>query len=250
MVLDHLRKIYIVVCDDNPQELAELAEIANRFAMSATYNFEVKPCSSREQISFFLDDTGDIDILFMDIEMAQDNGIEIVRGLRDRFPYMPVIFVTNYEEYRSEAYDVYNFNYLRKPVNENIFKHVCYKAVDFICKNDEIFSFSFDGIVNQLSTRDILYFEGCGHSVHVITENETYCVTMALSKLMELVKNGRYRFVMPHRSYFVNMINVRCLAKNELIMKDGRSVPVSRSYKANVKAYFDSSGNKKLQVMT
>ena len=113
--------IKIAICDDEANIRAYLISLIR--AQSC-------PCEIAEYTSAgdCLADTQEIDLLFLDIELAPSSldGMALARKIRERATVTQpvIIFVTGYERYVFDAFDVGAFQYLLKPVDEEKFAQV------------------------------------------------------------------------------------------------------------------------------
>ena len=125
--------IRIAICEDEPVFLERLKNMAAGILVkyAAAYSIEVfsngTPLLTR----------GTFDILLLDIEMQPYNGIELARKLRERHEEGRIIFITAYEQYAIEAYDVQAFHYLLKPVEEGKLEETLVKACDLLKKEED-----------------------------------------------------------------------------------------------------------------
>ncbi|GLC87629.1 response regulator [Lysinibacillus piscis] len=61
----------------------------------------------------------DVDLAFLDIEIADDNGIELARQLRINNTEIDIVFTTSHTDYAMQAYDVYPLDYMIKPISKS-----------------------------------------------------------------------------------------------------------------------------------
>lgn len=71
----------------------------------------------------------DVDLIFMDISMPKESGLEFAGRLRESGRQMKLVFVTSHKEYSLSAFDVYAFDYIVKPVNQERLHHTVQRAL-------------------------------------------------------------------------------------------------------------------------
>lgn len=207
--------------------------------------------SPHDAISTILNDG--VDIVFLDIQMPQLNGIEFARIIP---PTTRVIFTTAYSNYAIEGFKVNALDYLLKPVSYEEFLQSASRALSWHELNEKAaasananapqavdnqgdFSASPDGeyiIIKseyklvQVPVRDILYVEGLKDYVKIFVEGaEKSIMTLLSMKVLEQTL-PMSMFMRVHRSYIVNLTKIRFIERNRIIF--GKTIiPVSESYK-------------------
>lgn len=105
----------ISLCDDNAQERAYIKNIVLDWALRSGAVVSVREYPSAEALLFSYRDSPP-DILLLDIEMSDMNGIELAKKLRARVETAQIIFITGYPDFIAEGYEVEALHYLIKPV--------------------------------------------------------------------------------------------------------------------------------------
>ena len=188
------------------------------------------------------------DLLFLDIQMPELNGIELAR-------YVPkscsVVFITAFEQYALEGFRVNALDYLLKPINYAEFFNAAEKAHQLFelrrkaenrpepvaeeeaaDKNRDADSFfvKTEYKLQQVRFRDILYIEGLKDYVKIYLEGEAHPVVSRLSmKSIESLLPAD-EFIRVHRSFIVRKDKIRVIERNRIVF--GKEyIPVSDSYK-------------------
>ncbi|SEP79241.1 LytR/AlgR family response regulator transcription factor [Neolewinella agarilytica] len=178
-------------------------------------------------------DKGDIDLMFLDIELPGMSGIEFLEQL----PYLPqVVFTTSNTDYAFEAYQYDVTDFLKKPITLQRFLKAVekielrekeLKAIAYASATHEIYIKS-DGRFIRLPFENILYFENTGDYVKVVTNKETHVIHGSLKSIDHRIKNPR--FLKIHRSYIVNMDKIKDIEDNTLVV-GSKVIPISRAHK-------------------
>ena len=184
---------------------------------------------------------GGIDLLFLDIQMPHLSGIELSEmiGQRPR-----VIFTTAFEQYALEGFRVDALDYLLKPISYAEFLRSAGRALQWFEK-DEAFRAGRESAVSpsprsiivkadykqlQIALDEILYIEGVGDYVKIHTVDGTRPVITQMSMKTAEERLPADRFVRVHRSYIVNMDQIRTIERGRIVF--GKEyIPVSDSYK-------------------
>lgn len=183
------------------------------------------------------------DIVFMDIEWNSnhENGIDFARELHNSAPVTQIIYVTGYNDRFSQDIFMEEVNlcgYLVKPVEEerlNFLVDKAYKAIQFF-ETDKLLLESKKGSF-AIPYRAIRYAESKGHQITFYTGKEQISF---YEKLETLKKRFPEYFVQCHKSYLVNMNEIRRIEGHELVLRDDSRIPVSKTKYVAVKdTFFD-----------
>ena len=129
-----MRMLKFAVCDDEPYRVEEISDLISEY-------MEEK-CLTDYRISTFTDGSSllrnscDFDLIFLDIQMEQPDGMETARLLRQREEQCLLVFVTVLKECVFEAFEVQAYDYLVKPIDRCHFKRMMDRAAAFKAKSD------------------------------------------------------------------------------------------------------------------
>ena len=230
--------IRIAICDD---------EANIRSYLSSLIGVQSCPCEIVEYASAgdCLADHQEIDLLFLDIELATDrsglDGMALARKIRERATgTQPVIiFVTGYERYVFDAFDVGAFQYLLKPVDEEKFAQVFSRAVAQIGtakeKPGRVLTLQSANTSKTVPLDSIYYIESSNHKVELhLKDGEFACY----AKIGDLELELQDQFFRIHKGYLVNLSYVAGYSKTEVTLINGERLLLSKyKYQDFVKAY-------------
>jgi two-component system, LytTR family, response regulator LytT len=179
-----------------------------------------------------------VDLMFLDIEMPLVNGVAFLKTLT----HPPkVIFTTAYAEYALQGYELNVVDYLLKPFSYERFAQAVNKAkqalpeaaVETATDNaaEHLVVKEKEGLL-KIAFSDILYIEGSRDYMKIFTHQRQYLVHLTMKKLEELLPAGQ--FIRTHKSYIVSVSKIRVLRSGELVLADGKVIPVSVNYKEQV----------------
>lgn len=238
-------KAYIV--DDEPLARDELKYLLGR-------SKEVDILGDTDSIENALMDIAALkpDLVFIDIELTEDNGLSLAKQLQTIDPSPAIVFATAYDEYALQAFEVNAVDYLLKPVDEYRMQKTLEKvkliktkefALDSNVKNDR--NGKIPILVNDriilLNCKDILYIESVEGKCLIKTNCQEYIVNDPLVEWEK--KLNRFQFLRVHRSYLVNLDEIEEIdpwfnSTYNLIIKGSLKVPVSRTYVKELKKAF------------
>ena len=188
---------------------------------------------------------GRLDILFMDIQMPDVNGMDVARELRKQDEELLIIFISALEEYVFKAFDVGAFNYLVKPIDKVKFYEVLGKACALVeakekssggkADGDRVMLIHSHGVHINVRIDDIIYAEVLNRKVTIyMTDGNSYEYYGKLADLSALAGEAFFRV---HRAYLVNMRYVKSYNADTIYMTKG-CVQVSKAkYKDFVQAF-------------
>lgn len=220
--------IRIAICDDEIEIVTELSlkidDIMSEIGEEVKiYQFT----SSNEMLSCHIK----FNLIFLDIEMPDLNGIETAEKIRVLDPHVQIVYVTNYRNYMKKAYRVHAFDYIQKPIDDSSI---------YLVINDYIKTISSDTIdivelvtVDQekllINSNDIVYIS-CGHkkrTVIVITTESDYVCKGNISDIYNSLNS--FDFFMPHRSHIINLSMVKSFKRNDkIVMINEDEIPLSK----------------------
>ena len=230
--------IKIAICDD---------EANIRAYLSSLIGAQSCPCEIVEYASAgdCFADHREIDLLFLDIELAPSgsglDGMALARKIRERATVTQpvIIFVTGYERYVFDAFDVGAFQYLLKPVDEEKFSQVFSRAVAQIGTAKEklgpVLTLQSANTSKTVPLDSIFYIESSNHKVELhLKDGEFACY----AKIGDLELELQDQFFRIHKGYLVNLSYVAGYSKTEVTLTNGERLLLSKyKYQDFVKAY-------------
>ncbi len=223
----------IAICDDNEADCRYIERMVQEWAREKAVSVSWNSFPSAEAFLFRYEEQKDYDILLLDIEMGQMDGVQLAKTIRGENEAVQIIFITGYSEYIAEGYEVAALHYLMKPVNTERMMQVLNRAVEKLVKNERVLFVELSGEMVRIPLYEIRYLEVQKNYVTVYGKQD-YKVKKTLG---EFEKELDERFLRTGRSYIVNLTYVQRVTKTEVWLTDGTGVPISRGmYEAINKA--------------
>ena len=221
----------IAVCDDDMKHINILENLIYKFKKTAV---ECDAYTSGEDlVHAFRDRKEWYDVIFLDMEMEQLNGIETANHIRELDEHVIIVFVTSHTEYMRESFKCSPFRFLVKPVEEEEFKTVFYDINKKLSKQRKVFAFTENKARIRLYCDDIIYCESQDHWIWIHTKGQTYKICKTLTDLHEsLDKEIMYRV---HKSFIINFQYIKSIKENDIqLYHCDKLIPISRLYKKDV----------------
>ncbi len=175
----------------------------------------------------------EVDLVFLDIEMPELNGMEILRSML----HPPkVILTTAYSEYALESYNYGVVDYLLKPIKiERFLKAINKVSATIITQpkknsGSEELQIKHDGIPVNIPFKSILYIQSFGNYLKIFTDTRMYLISETLVNITTLLSEN---FQRTHKSYIANLDNVSNTTRTHVFIANNK-IPVSTMYKVIV----------------
>lgn len=231
----------IAICDD---ERTYIKKIENDINSLKTHEneFEFSEFESGEAfISGFSKDK--YDLIILDIEMNDLNGLQTAEFLRQIDKNVILIFMTSYDKFVYQSYEVNAFRYILKNQPEPIYLKQLSDTIQEYYRNKKYIKVVDNDIEKELLTVDILYIEVYSHQIVIHTFNKEYYQKGKLSDYEKMLEECL--FVRSDKSVLINITNIDYIKKNQVFMKNGKILYVSRNHLEKItKAFLKFSRNR------
>jgi two-component system, LytTR family, response regulator len=173
-----------------------------------------------------------VDLLFIDINMPDITGLELVQSLD---PRPMIIFTTAHQKFAIDGFELDAVDYLLKPIAFERFEKAVQKAIDYFTYKikpvtipDSLFVYSEYRMV-KIPLLNIEYIESLEDYIKIHVRNEKPILTLlTMKKVMEKLPAAQFRRI--HRSYIVATDKVKSILNRKVTLISGVALPVSDSY--------------------
>lgn len=215
----------VAICDDSSKDLTIIRKMSDNLMSSLNIEYEIEEYDNgydllHSKISF--------DLILLDIEMDEINGIETAREIRKHSSDTKIIFITNSTKYLQIGYTVHADRYLVKPLNKQEFDYELSSVL-----NSKILDSKFilDKRISphKLYLRDIIYIEFYDRKTVIHKANQKIYTYITLKEWSTLL--NKYHFSRAHKAFIVNLQYVEDTETNKIILSNKEELPLSRKYK-------------------
>lgn len=213
----------IAICDDKQEDREYVQQLTARWAQQRGNQMEMTEFCSAEQFLFSCPQP-DFDLLLLDIEMGEMDGVSLAKQVRRTNELMQIVFITGYSDYITEGYEVAALHYLMKPVKEEKLFAVLDRAVERLHKNTKVLTLETSEEMVRVPLYQVSALEVQRNYVTVHARQD-YTVKKSLSELMEQLDE---RFFRVGRSAVVNLNDISRVTRSDIYLTDGRSIPLPR----------------------
>ncbi len=220
--------LQIGICDDSVEARFSLVILLERIFENRNIEYNIYEFSHGEGfLKWYGKNIGKIDLLFLDIEMAEMDGMEVAKKIRELNSNMLIVFITNFPDYVFDGYSVNALGYLMKPPKEDILDDIITRSLTSLYRDsDNIYIIkNIDGLY-KIPKENILYFYSEKRQVYCVTLDKSYIFYAKLDKVKNDLEDD---FVRIHQRYLVNPKHIE-LIKTDFVYINNMALPISRSY--------------------
>lgn len=217
-------KYRIAICDDEQNQIEYITSIVTSWSNHKGHSCEIRTFASAEAFLFEYEEDKAYDILLLDVEMKNMNGIELAKRIRKDNNRAEIIFITSHFEFVGEGYEVDALHYLIKPISVEKFTQVLTKAAEKLSVEPPSVVISCEGETVKLYESDILYVESFLHYIVIHTKDNEYKIKENISVFENKVSDVFYRI---HRSYLVSLKHITRISRTSVNIGN-TELPLSR----------------------
>ncbi|WP_439152066.1 LytR/AlgR family response regulator transcription factor [Winogradskyella sp.] len=218
--------ITCVIVDD---ELSSQRVLQHFIAETDILNLKAT-CNNTAEAFKYLQLKGNVDLLFLDINMPKQSGLDFYKSLKNP---PQVIFTTAYPQFAVEGFEVSAIDYLLKPIAYERFLTAINKVLtnlDQSVDNDAFIILKENKALHKVIFNDIQYVEAFGDYVRVHTEEKIITTHSTFSKFIESLPDY---FLRTHKSFSINLNRMNQLSGNQITV-DCHTIPIGQTYKKTV----------------
>ncbi len=228
---------YVIgICDDSPEQVELLLRFLGSYPGKDSFE---AVCSTKPEAFFAEISEKRPDIVLLDIDMGETNGIQLGEKIKALYPQAVIIYITAHEEYALKAFAVRAFHYLLKPLAKEQFYAVMEEALATIRRISwaeeppRTFSIQIKGEFISIPYSDIACFEKIGRRIKIHAPGRDVYYYGNMQELPGLLESSS--FLQCHQGYIVNMEKIRSFREKTLYLENGLALPVSRPYMETVR---------------
>ena len=231
----------ILICDDDELFSKELENKLEQYEINHRDEFDIKQAANGEEALKKLQEE-QWDVLFLDIEMPEINGVEVGMRVREQLQNygLKIIYVSSQRGYAMDLFKVDTFDFLIKPVAYEELENVLDKLMNVLNRGRDMFTYRKKGQTARCRLEDILYFESRLRKTIVVTtqkEDEFYA---PLKDVYEELKDKKFFYC--HKSMLVNYDRVAEFHYDKLVLDNGEELEISQAKRKEVRRLSSEMG--------
>lgn len=239
-------KYCFALCDDKKDQTAILQEKIRAILSEEAVDAVIDCFTTPLELIGTIRNKNKYDIIFLDMQMPEMNGIEAGKKIREFDRDVSIIYITGYVDFALNAFEIRALDYIVKPVNTKKLKQAILDAFIRIGRtgqkdmdSKQFLVLSCNKKLFNVDMEDIIYLEKQENKVNVICEKDQYTVYDSLANIRN--KLDENMFLQTHQGYIVNRKKISRYENQAIILSRGYNIPVSKKNIKSVRqAFFDS----------
>ncbi len=230
LIMGYIKMLKIAICDDEIIDVNNIKKLTQQYFSSKNITIEIQTFTSAKKL---LDlDFENFDILFLDVEMDEFNGIEVAKEIRKTNKTIKIIYISFYIDYAMSGYEVRAFNFLLKPQLDATFNNCMDNLVEEFYIQQEEIEIVMDYAKYKIPIKDIMYIESDVRILKIFLNGEStyrYKFYGQLSNFDNLLSNKG--FLRTQKSFLVNMNYIKTISGYYVHLNNNKKL------KASIKSY-------------
>lgn len=225
----------LAIVDDN--------QIQQEIILSTLRTYENEKNTSLEISSYNDGDSflnayipGDFDLIFMDIYLKDQNGIDIVRKIRQIDSKVLIVFLTTSAEHIFEAAPFHFFDYILKPFEYTQIFHVLDEALQLLPESEPELSFEYRSFDIHFPLSKIQYIYSNNHEVIIHTSNGTQAFRLPFYSVTDHLNDSR--FLQCNRGIVLNMDYIKTMESDYFEMTDSKCFPIKTKGRKQIREQY------------
>lgn len=228
--------ISIAICDDDKKICSQIEDIIVAYSKKRQLKIDLSVFYGSKSLLKFLNNGNSFDLIYLDIELKNIDGVEIGRHIRKTLKcfHTEIVYISG-DCYSSHLFNIPQLNFMPKPINPSIVIDDIEFALERVKSVGGCFKYQKGYDIYSIPINEILYFESQNRKIRIVSVHQ---VDFFYGKLSDVVFSvSKYQFIHIHRSYLINSIHVSIVRYNEVVLSNGITLPISRSKRINLRDY-------------
>lgn len=217
--------VNIALVDDDKGYLEQMEALCREYGKSRDLSLEVFSFCGGKPFLSALESTR-FDLVFLDIYMADTDGITVAKALREKDPGCVLIFLTSSREFMPEAFSCHAFDYVSKPIDRARVERVLDDAGKILPASHKYMELIFDRQNIRVLLRDIIYAVTDAHYLQIVlSDGSSLRPRMTVSEFLQHTGQDS-RFILANRGVILNAGHIRSFGDGCCVMDSGVTLPL------------------------
>ena len=224
------KTIDIAICDDEYSMTADIERLLETLSLKHHILVEIDVFYDGLTLTdYIIRENKKYDIIFIDVEMKIENGVDAAKKIRLIDKNVMLIYVTNYESFAKEVFEVSAYRFITKPISTEIFERYFLSAVSEIITKPKFFQFQYNKIHYKEEINDIMYFQSDRRLTYIHVKTGLRKCYEKLNIIEEKLQKSDVCFFRIHQSFLVNPRYIEVYMYDSVQLKNGTILNISEN---------------------
>lgn len=226
----------VAICDDEDMIHSQFENVISQYSKSTNKQINISSFSDGKSLCDAFESNEQYDLIFLDIEMPERDGIDTGKIIRDMMDNQEIhiVFISWRDNYCKQLFEIRPTNFLQKPISDDcIIKEIC-TVQKLLDKDNQSFTFKKGHETFRVALKDIIFFESINKTIHLVTTKETFDFYDKIDNV--LLKTKSNKFIRIHQSCVVNYSHISKFKYDEVELTNGKILTISQSKRKDIRA--------------
>ena len=220
--------VKIAICDDETIIAGRMENSILKICRKEGITVDTEVFSSGEELEKEIGMGTRYDLLYLDIQMKGENGIDAAKNIRKMDENVLLIYVSGYDKYLMELFRLDVFSFIKKPINESDFEQTFLEAMEKISSKNFYYTYRYKSEEHKVPCHEIMFLESKGRQIHIhLKDGEIQVFNGKLNDVQKQLEGGKVPFLRIHQSFLVNYHLIKSRSKTEVTLVNGRKLSIS-----------------------
>lgn len=228
----------IALCDDETLTVANMEYMLEKISAERNIEVNIDAFYDGSTLVDYITKGKRYDLIYLDIEMRKQNGVDAAIEIRTLDKKVLIIYVTNYESFAKDVFEVSAFRFIMKPIDKERFNKYFLDAYKELVSATKYFQYQYNKIHYRISITDIMYFQSDRRITYIITESGNRKCYHKLNDIEQKFLESNIYFYRVHQSFLVNPKFVSKYMYDTIELVDGTVLTISPSRRKKISKLF------------
>ncbi|MBP5597088.1 MAG: response regulator transcription factor [Pseudobutyrivibrio sp.] len=210
----------IAICDDDISFTSKLEDIISRECAKNGKKTEIDVFFDGETLVKSIENGHRYSMIFLDIEMKRMNGIAAARRIRQLDRYTLIIYISSYDDYLKELFEVEPFRFISKPIQLEQLQRYCAEAIKKIEGMNNLFVYNYNKEEYSVPIKEIVYFESNKRLIDIhMNDGTVRSFYGKLNNIEKEIQKINKHFIRIHQSFLVNYSYIKSMTYSEVALE-------------------------------
>lgn len=226
----------ITICDDDLDVCIKIERAVKNFGKEQGIPISVSTFSDGEKLIKYLATNRNVNLIFLDILLQTQNGMEVAKHIRDvlKNQMVQIVYISNLKTLSPQVFECNPMDFLPKPIADEKILIEIKKCIELSKSSVRTFSYKkIGGEVYNRSLDEIIYFESLDRQMKIVCTSGGEYFYSRMKLIFDELKEHGFSYI--HRSYIVNIKHITKCTREYVVMSNGDKLPVSKSMSKELK---------------